>query len=153
MPGASFLESVLRKTYRKCAHYAGGLGKGPDLAIMDDDVYTSFEGARINRVRVNVINNETGNTNSLEMELGVAKVFSSIDLDNASSGFAGSDAADGVTYLINTDYLEFPTLEAPTISEFQERVGDQDVVTALFSMQGNMICTKLAAQGAVTGGK
>jgi hypothetical protein len=87
------------------------------------------------------------------MELGVAKVFSSIDLDNASSGFAGSDAADGVTYLINTDYLEFPTLEAPTISEFQERVGDQDVVTALFSMQGNMICTKLAAQGAVTGGK
>ena len=54
--------------------------------------------------------------------------------------------------MLNTDYLEFPTLEAPTISEFQERVGDQDVVTAIFSMQGNMISTKLPAHGCVAGG-
>jgi hypothetical protein len=42
--------------------------------------------------------------------------------------------------------------EAPKISDFKERVGDQDVVTALFSMQGNLICTKLPAQGCVDGG-
>ena len=41
--------------------------------------------------------------------------------------------------------------EAPTIGKFEERVGDQDVVTALFSMQGNLICTKLPAQGACVG--
>jgi hypothetical protein len=42
--------------------------------------------------------------------------------------------------------------EAPNISEFKERVGDQDVVTAIFSMQANLICTKLPAQGVVSGG-
>ena len=43
-------------------------------------------------------------------------------------------------------------LEAPNVSEFKERVGDQDVVTAIFAMQGNLICTKLPAQGCVSGG-
>ena len=38
------------------------------------------------------------------------------------------------------------------ISDFKERVGDQDVVTALFSMQGNLISTKVPAQGVVSGG-
>jgi hypothetical protein len=59
---------------------------------------------------------------------------------------------EGVAYFLNTDYLEMPMSEAPNISEFKERVGDQDVVTALFSMQANLICTKLVAQGTVTGG-
>jgi hypothetical protein len=139
----------LRKTYRKCAHYAGGLGKGPDLVIMDDDVYTQFEEDRLNLVRINVVEDKTEKTNTLGLDLGVAKVYSSIDLDRTN--FTG-DAADGVTYILNTDFIEFPMHEAPVISEFKERVGDQDVVTAIFSMQGNLICTKTPAQGAVSGG-
>jgi len=54
--------------------------------------------------------------------------------------------------MLNTDFIEFPMLEAPNVTEFKERVGDQDVVTAMFSMQGNLICTKTPAQGCVSGG-
>ena len=141
--------TTLRKTYRKCSHYAGGPGKGPDLCIMDDDTYTNFEESRLNLVRVKLVEDKTEKSNMLGLDLGMAKVFSSIDLDR--NDFA-APASLGVTYMLNTDFIEMPMAEAPKISDFKERVGDQDVVTALFSMQGNLICTKLPAQGCVSGG-
>jgi hypothetical protein len=140
---------TLRKTYRQCAHYAGGMGKGPDLVVMDDDTYTNFEDSRLSLVRVALVEDKTEKTNMLGLELGVAKVYSSIDLNRAA--FTGT-AANGVTYILNTDFIEMPLMEAPSITPFSERVGDQDVVTAIFSMQGNIICTKTPAQGCVSGG-
>jgi hypothetical protein len=140
--------TTLRKQYRKCSHYAGGPGKGPDLCIMDDDTYTNFEESRLNLVRVKIVEDRTEKGNMLGLDLGLAKVYSSIDLDRSLF----TVAANGVTYMLNTDFLEFPMAEAPKISDFKERVGDQDVVTAIFSMQGNLICTKLPAQGCVSGG-
>jgi hypothetical protein len=139
----------LRKMYRTCAHYAGS-GKGPDLVIMDDDTYTNFEKDRRDLVRIKVVEDKTEKSNTLELGIGVAKVYSSIDLD--VNNFSTAAAQAGCAYYLNTDYLEMPMSEAPNISEFKERVGDQDVVTALFSMQANLICTKLVAQGVVTGG-
>ncbi len=144
--------SQLRKTYRKCAHYAGGVGKGPDLVIMDDDTFTNFEDERSQNVRVTLVDDKIDKSNTLGLSLGLAQVTSSIDLDRTDTSAFTGVAADGVTYMLNTDYIEFPMLEAPNISEFKERVGDQDVVTAIFAMQGNMICTKLPAQGCVSGG-
>jgi hypothetical protein len=141
--------SQLRKTYRQCAHYAGGIGKGPDMIFMDDDTYTNFEDARSENVRVTLVDDKIDKSNTLGLSLGLASVTSSIDLDRGSFS---APAADGVTYMLNTDYIEFPMLEAPNVSEFKERVGDQDVVTAIFAMQGNLICTKLVAQGCVSGG-
>jgi len=141
----------LRKTYRQCAHYAGGPGKGPDLVIMDDDTFTNFEDSRRDNVRVSIVDDKIDKSNTLGLSIGLAEVHSSIDLDRTDSPFTGV-ADDGITYMLNTDYIEFPMLEAPNITEFKERVGDQDVVTALFSMQGNMICTKTVAQGVVSGG-
>tara|TARA_R110000744_G_scaffold18811_1_gene50165 strand:+ start:4236 stop:5228 length:993 start_codon:yes stop_codon:yes gene_type:complete len=139
----------LRKTYRQCSHYAGGIGKGPDMIFMDDDTYTNFEDARRDNVRVTVVDDKIDKSNTLGLSLGLASVTSSIDLDRSDFTLA---AADGVTYMLNTDFIEFPMLEAPNVSEFKERVGDQDVVTAIFAMQGNLICTKLVAQGCVSGG-
>ena len=143
--------SQLRKTYRQCSHYAGGIGKGPDMVFMDDDTYTNFEDARRDNVRVTLVDDKIDKSNTLGLNLGLASVTSSIDLDRADFT-AGTAPADGVTYMLNTDYIEFPMLEAPNVSEFKERVGDQDVVTAIFAMQGNLICTKLVAQGCVSGG-
>ena len=143
--------SQLRKTYRQCSHYAGGIGKGPDMVFMDDDTYTNFEDARRDNVRVTLVDDKIDKSNTLGLNLGLASVTSSIDLDR-SDFTAGTAPADGVTYMLNTDYIEFPMLEAPNVSEFKERVGDQDVVTAIFAMQGNLICTKLVAQGCVSGG-
>tara|TARA_R100001163_G_scaffold65757_1_gene64554 strand:+ start:3671 stop:4729 length:1059 start_codon:yes stop_codon:yes gene_type:complete len=153
MAAAAFDISDLRKTYRECAHYAGGMGKGPDLVYMDQDVYTQFEENQSSNFRINVNTMQDGvdgNNNTIELSLGLAKVFSSIDLDNADFT---SPADNGVTYILNTDYLEMPVHEAPQMSEFRERVGDQDVVTAVFSMQANLIATKVPAHGCVSGGK
>ncbi len=144
---------TLRKTYRQCAHYAGGMGKGPDLVIMDDSTYTNFEDSRLSLVRVTLVEDKTEKSNTLGLDLGVAKVYSSIDLDLADFTAAGGYTPNtGVTYILNTDFLEMPLMEAPSITPFTERVGDQDVVTAIFSMQGNLICTKTPAQGCVAGG-
>lgn len=144
---------VLRKTYRQCSHYAGGMGKGPDLVVMDDDTYTNFEDSRLSLVRIVTVEDKTEKSNTLGLDLGVAKVYSSIDLDRANFTAAGGFTPNlGVTYILNTDFLEFPLQEAPQITPFTERVGDQDVVTAIFSMQGNLICTKTPAQGCVAGG-
>ena len=144
----------MRSVYRQCAHYAGGPGKGPDLVIMDDDTYANFEAYKRDAVRIQVLEDKTEKSNMLGLDLGVAKVYSSLDLDRTSSAFtAGSPGPDdGVAYILNSDFLEMPMHEAPNISEFKERVGDQDVVTAIFSMQANLICTKLPAQGTVVGG-
>ena len=155
--GTTFEIAPLRKTYRECAHYAGGMGKGPDLVYMDQDTYTQFEEKQSNNFRVNVSTIQDGvdnKTNTIELSLGLAKVYSSIDLDTAdfSAEASGERPDRGVTYILNTDYLEMPTMEAPTMSEFKERVGDQDVVTAIFSMQANLISTKLPAHGCVAGG-
>ena len=119
------------------------------MIYMDDDTYTNFEEERSQNVRVSIIDDKIDKSNTLGLSLGLASVTSSIDLDRGD--FTG-DAAGGVTYMLNTDYIEFPMLEAPSVSEFKERVGDQDVVTAIFAMQGNLICTKLPAQGCVSGG-
>tara|TARA_R110000824_G_scaffold39711_7_gene119796 strand:- start:4658 stop:5740 length:1083 start_codon:yes stop_codon:yes gene_type:complete len=147
---------TLRRTYRECAHYAGGVGKGPDLVIMDDGTYGNFEDTRRSNIRVSVVQDpdDKKGSNMLGLELGVAKVFSSLDLatgDFTATGGTVADPTEGVSYFLNTDFLEFPMHEAPKIGKFEERVGDQDVVTAIFSMQGNLICTKLPAQGAVCG--
>ena len=142
----------LRQTYRQCAHYAGGMGKGPDLVVMDDGTYAEFENSKLSNVRVSVVEDKTEKTNMLGLDLGIASVYSSLDLD-VSNMVAGSPGpADGAAYILNTDFIEFPMHEAPKITEFKERVGDQDVVTAIFSMQGNLICTKTPAQGTVSGG-
>jgi hypothetical protein len=127
------------------------MGKGPDLVVMDDDTYTNFEDSRLSLVRVTLVEDKTEKSNTLGLELGVAKVYSSIDLNRADMG-VGSAALGGATYILNTDFLEMPLMEAPSITPFTERVGDQDVVTAIFSMQGNLICTKTPAQGCVSGG-
>jgi hypothetical protein len=149
---------IMRKTYRKCAHYAGGMGKGPDLVIMDDDTYTNFEADKLSNVRVSLVDDKTEKSTMLGLDLGIAKVYSSIDLDRttmtavALTGAGGIAPSTGATYILNTDFMEFAVHEAPNVSKFQERVGDQDVVTAVFTMQGNLICTKTPAQGCVAGG-
>ena len=147
---------ILRKTYRKCAHYAGGMGKGPDLVIMDDDSYTNFESDKLANVRVSLVEDKTEKSTMLGLDLGIAKVYSSIDLDRTTMTTTPATGAsrapdEGCAYILNTDFMEFAVHEAPSISKFQERVGDQDVVTAVFTMQGNLICTKTPAQGCVAG--
>jgi hypothetical protein len=147
----SFADSgmkVLRQQYRKAAHYAGKPQGGPDLVIMDSDSYSHFENERDGKIRLQLIGDKQENNNMLSLSLGMAQVYDDPDLDQ--SLFSG-DALGGVTYMLNTDFWEWIWLEKPNISPFADRIGDQDVVSAKFAMQGNAICTKLPAQAVVTG--
>ena len=138
----------LRACYRRCAHYAGGASKGPNLIPMDPDSYANFEDSRVGSIRTQLIEDNTHKTNLLELGLGPAKVYEALDLDRAD--FTG-DAADGIAYLLNTEHFEFIQQVKPNVTKFTERVGDQDVVTATFEWQGQLMCLKLVAQGVVTG--
>jgi len=146
--GASGMKE-LRAQYRKAAHYAGKPNSGPDLVVMDSASFANFEAERESKVRLELIDGRTeGKTNFLSLTLGMAEVYDDPDLD--VSLFSG-DALGGVTYMLNTDFWEWIWLEKPNISPFADRIGDQDVVSAKFAMQGNAICTKLPAQAVVTG--
>lgn len=154
MGGTAFDISDLRKGYRQAAFYAGGANKGPDLVFMDQDTYTQFEENQANNFRITIPSVQAGvdgKTNTLELSLGLAKVCPSLDLDPAD--FTTSAVQNGISMILNSDFLEMPTQEAANITPFKERVGDQDVVTALMAAQFNLLSTKLPAHCVVAGGK
>ena len=115
---------------------------------MDDDSYANYDKSKRDLVRLKLVNEGTEKTNMLANDLGLAEVYSSLDLDRADFSSA---PGDGVAYFLNTDWFEYCLQEAPSMSSFADKIADQDVVVAKFSMQGNLICRKLIAQGVVTG--
>ena len=146
-----------RKQYRKCAHHSG-MNKGPDLVIMDDDSFTNFDNDRLASVRLSLVEDKTEKSNMLALDLGMAKVLSSIDLDRGDTNFAATgtgatvSTSTGVGYLFNTDHIQLCLQAKPTLDKFKERVGDQDVVTAKFSTQFNTVITNFPALGCIAGG-
>lgn len=140
---------ILRRVYRECAHYAGKLGGGPDVIIMDDATFANYDETRLGLVRLQMVSDKMEKGPSLSFDFGGAIVYSDLGLDLAQ--FTGV-AADGVTYMVNTDHAELAFNQEPTISDFKERVGDQDVVTATWETQLNFLLTKFPAHGCVSGG-
>lgn len=137
-----------RAVYRQCSAYADD-GEGPDITLMDPDVFANFEEAKLSFVRTVVVEDKTEKTETMELSLGLSKVYYAPSLLRAN--FTGV-AADGVTYMLNSDYLELPVSEDINVSDFRERVGDQDVVTAVAAWQGNLVATRLPPHGCVSGG-
>lgn len=141
--------SVLTQTYAKAAEYAANPEEGPDLGFMDMATFANYMGEQKDLVRLKALTDNMGKTNFLATQLGLAVIHGTSDLDLT---LFTAPAADGVTFLLNTDFLEFGWVERPTISDFKEMLGDQRVVTAHFDAQFNTICEKLTAQACVSGG-
>jgi len=141
--------SVLTQTYAKAAEYAANPEEGPDLGFMDMATFANYMGEQKDLVRLKAVTDTMGKTNFLATQLGLAVIHGSSDLDLTL--FTGA-AADGVTMLLNSDFIEFGWVERPTISDFREMLGDQRVVTAHFDAQFNTICEKLTAQAVISGG-
>ena len=139
----------LRRVYRKCAHHAGKPKSGPDVVIMDDETFENYESEKRGLIRLSLTDDKTERTNMIMNDIGLAEVYSSLDLDRTK--FTG-DGANGVAYFLNTDWFDYVLQEAPSMGAFQDKIADQDVVCAKFSMQGNLICRKLIAQGVAAGG-
>ena len=140
----------LRQVYRACAHYAGKPGGGPDLIIMDDATFGNFQLEKQDLVRVQVVGSNLDKGNLVQDVLGVGGVYSDPTIDIAND-FTGV-AADGVTYMLNTDFFELVLFEKFSFGKFEEPIGSQDAIVAKAAMQGNLICRKFPAQGCVSGG-
>lgn len=139
----------LRSLYRACAHYAGKANSGPDFIVMDDDTFANFEESRSANIRIRMLTDKIEDNNLLSNTLSLANVRSSLSLDR--SLFSGN-AANGVGYFLNTDWWQFVVTVPPKLTPFVDRVADQDVVTSIFSFHGQLVCTKLIAQGCFDGG-
>lgn len=141
---------TLRKVYRACAQKAGKPNSGPDLIIMDDDTYGNYQESKLDLIRLMKVKDQTDKGNMLEDVFGLAAVYSSTAIDLAAD-FTGV-ALDGVTYMINTDWLEIVQLQAMTISDFVDGGPDSDSVTAKAECMEAAIFQKTNAHGCVSGG-
>ena len=139
---------VLTQVYAEAAEFAANPEEGPDVGYMDMATHRNFRAEQKDIVRLKAIDSSDGKTNFLALPLGMAVITSTSDLDLAL--FTGA-ANDGVTYLLNTDFIEFCFVERPNISDFKEMIGNQRVVTAHFDMQYNMIIEKMTAQACISG--
>jgi len=148
----------LRSLYRLTASYSGRPGSGPDLCYLDTDTYANWEESRLDQVRARVVEDKTEKTTTMEI-MGFAGCEFIYDPAMDRSSFTSS-AETGATvapsagcgYLIDTDYVEMPTWEVPNSTYFSERVGDQDVVTATWAGQWQVIFNKTTAHGTFVGG-
>lgn len=143
-------QRTMRKVYRKCAHFSEKPNGGPDLVIMDDDTYANWTEDKLDITRLVKVSDNPDKDNLVQDVLGRGTVYASDFIDIATD-FTG-DAADGVTYMVNTDFLEMPVIVKPKLSDFKEVIGDQDAVVAHFIAHYGLLMTKFPAHGCVSGG-
>lgn len=143
-------EKVLRQVYRRCAQFCGRQNGGPDLMIMDDDTFANYTASKKDIVRLVKVSDQTDKGNLLTDVFALASVYGSVLIDLAAD-FTGV-AQDGVTYMVDTNWLEIVQLEKPTLSDFVDAGSDQDGVVAKMAMHEARIFQKPAAHGCVSGG-
>lgn len=141
---------VWRRIYRACAQWAGKVNGGPDLIICDDDTFGNYQLSKADIVRTQKIQDNPDKGSLVQDVLGVAGVYPSQLIDIAAD-FTGV-AALGVTYMINTDFVEIIQLEAPNMSDFADLSPQQDAVSAKYSEHEAMFMGKLPAHAAISGG-
>lgn len=140
---------VTRKTYRKCAQFASKPDSGPDIVIMDDDSYANWTEDKLDLTRLVKVS-DNPDTTMLQDVLGRGRVYPSDFIDLAAD-FTGA-AANGVIYMVNTDFVEVGTWEKQSLGDFKEVIGNQDVVVAPFTYDGvSVFFNKFPAHGCVTG--
>ncbi len=139
--------NTMMKMIRK-ANWHDPSGKGIDLIFLDPDSHANFEASKRTDVRITVVEDKTEKTDTLELDLGGARVIYEEGLD--PSHFTG-DAADGVGYFLNTNFFEWIEVEALKVSPFKESDYYQDAVMAKAVWHFTFLCDRLNAQGVVTG--
>lgn len=136
---------VLRQTYRAAAAWGGG--KEPDLVLMDDGTFGNYEEYKTDIVRLQVASDKDVVSTS-NVLYGAEVCF---DLALTTAAFSGTGTG-GVTYILNTNYIEMDVLEMPKIRPFEDRLVDQDVLSSKLILHAGVICTRVPAQGVIGGG-
>lgn len=141
---------TLRKVYRACSQFAGKPNSGPDLIVMDDDTYGNYQESKFELLRLMKVSDKTDNGNMVQDVFGLATIYASNLIDLAAD-FTGV-AADGVTYMLNTDWIEIIQLESMELSDFVDAGTDQDGVVSKMSWHEATIFQKPPAHGCISGG-
>ena len=142
---------TIEMAWRDCARYAQGSNKGPDVILMDPVTYSNYSEERRATVRTVITTTEDEKKKSLlQLDLGDgAAVCCEYDLDTTQ--FTGN-AANGVTYLINSDGWEKSTYEELKIPPLRESLERQDGYVTRGAHHFATLCRNVAAQGVVDGG-
>lgn len=141
-------EAKWRALFRLCAQF-DPRKKGPNLIIVDDATFGNYQAGKSDRVRVQVIQDNTDKGNVLEDVFQTAKVVTSLNLNLAD--FTGA-AADGVAYFVNSADWEFHELVPFKLTPFTKMIANQDVVTSHGVWEGQLLCNRFSTQGVCSGG-
>ena len=144
-----------KRTYRRVAREVGqynptSADAKPDVCFIDFDSYALLEEDNETHVRIATSRTdfETGGSIT-EMLMGGIRYVASKNL--ILTDFTG-DAAQGVCYMLTLDGFEVVWFQKPELSDFEDRIPNQDVVTAKMEMQFALLVRGMRMQGVVVGG-
>lgn len=139
---------TIKKVLRQCTNAADQTNSNGYLLIMDDDTFGNFEEEYETPVRVQLVNDVREKEMLIALPISGALAYYEPNLD--VSQFTGV-AANGVTYVINRNHVEFIMAEKMTIKPYKESE-TQDVVYCHIPFMGNWFFTRLPAHGVIAGG-
>lgn len=122
--------------------------RGPDLGICDPDSFSNLITYSADTVRTSTTDQAVIGKKFFETMIGSCVIRRDTDLDR--SKFTG-DAADGVCYLMNTDYISLNYLEMPSASPFTAWTPQQDAVASQIIGSMNLMFERFNCHGVVTG--
>lgn len=142
---------TIMKTYRQCARFnMAGPDVGPDMMFADDDTYANIEAELATRVRTEIVQKDADEKlGSLTLPYLGGTLVAAQNL--VLSDFTG-DAVNGLIYLLTSSGFEKIDYKKFDISNFEDRIANQDNVVAKALGQFALVAPNLAVQGAVTGG-
>lgn len=145
------VKAVVKKLHRLASRNKGK--KGPDIIWCDDDTYAVFEerqDAQVRLVKVQNAMDETGESSNTEIPIYNAKLMAAQNLI-LTDFTAGTDAASGVCYGLTSEDIELIWYKKATMSDFDDRIANQDAVIAkyemMFAVVFNLLTTHFAATG------
>jgi hypothetical protein len=144
-------EDVYDDVYREVAQFnPTDMNAGPDVIFADFDSFAKYYKSQRNQVRiVHVQDNMDKSGNKMELMMGAARFIAAKNL--ILTDFIGS-AASGIAYYLSLPGIEWVWFQKPTMSSFDDRVPNQDVITAKYEMMGAPVITGMRMQGVVVGG-
>ena len=139
-----------RKVARECAQYnMSNSNAHPDICLVDGDSFARIEESNENHVRLVSAVKDPGNTSLVEIPHSGLLFRYSKNL--ILTDFTGV-AAQGVCYMLSADGFELVEYEGFKMGNFDDRIPNQDVVTAKGEAQFQLLCKGMRMQGVVAGG-
>lgn len=151
---AADVKKVLKQQQRKAGRFAVKTpsgGQGPDVIFCDDDTYAIFEERQDSQVRLSKVQDAMDNSGAVyatEIPIHSAKLIAAQNL--ITTDFTGA-AASGLCMGLTTKDLEWVWYQQPTMSDFEDRIANQDAVIAKYEMMGALVVPRLTTHFVVVG--